>query len=309
MLSKWVFKIKSDGTYKSRCVGRGFQQWNTTIDSAFAPVARLGTARLLLALAAIFGLDLWQQDVVCAFLNAKLGGNESIYMEIPECYSAQFPDQVLKLNKAIYGLKSAPRLWNQTLDAFFGEMGFESSSVDPCLYVLRKMHLGKEHAVFVIVYVDDLLLVSTHVDLREQVRQQLKKRFQMSQKVDSIPQELLGMRVTINPGCVEIDQSRYALEIYTNYRDHSIEIKSAHTPMKEKTKLSKHDADPEYMAEGKKDYRGVVGSLLYLTMVTRPDICFAVKELSRMLDSPGREAWEAAQYLLEYVQNTHHYAI
>ena len=53
----------------------------------------------------------------------------------------------------------------------------------------------------------------------------------------------------------------------------------------------------------------MVGSLLYLTMVTRPDICFAVKELSRMLDSPGIEAWEAAQHLLEYVQNTHHYSI
>ena len=53
----------------------------------------------------------------------------------------------------------------------------------------------------------------------------------------------------------------------------------------------------------------MVGSLLYLTMVTRPDICFAVKELSRMLDSGGREVWAAGQHLLEYVHNTHHYAI
>ena len=58
-----------------------------------------------------------------------------------------------------------------------------------------------------------------------------------------------------------------------------------------------------------KDLRGLVGSLLYLTMVTRPDICFAVKELSRMLDSGGREVWAAGQHLLEYVHNTHHYAI
>ena len=71
--AKWVFKIKSDGRYKSRCVGRGFQQWNSTIDNAYSPVARLGTVRLILALAAIYDLDLWQQDVVCAFLNATLG--------------------------------------------------------------------------------------------------------------------------------------------------------------------------------------------------------------------------------------------
>jgi hypothetical protein len=81
--SKWVFKIKSDNTYKSRCVGRGFQQWNTSIDSAFSPVARRGTVRLMLALATIHGLDLWQQDVVCAFLNAKLGAEETVYMEAP----------------------------------------------------------------------------------------------------------------------------------------------------------------------------------------------------------------------------------
>ena len=87
----------------------------------------------MLALATIYGLDLWQQDVVCAFLNAKLGAEETVYMEVPECYSEQFPDQVLKLNKAIYGLKSSPRLWNKTLDAFFAEMDFKPSAVDACL--------------------------------------------------------------------------------------------------------------------------------------------------------------------------------
>ena len=86
-----------------------------------------------------------------------------------------------------------------------------------------------------------------------------------------------------------------------------IEIRSASTPMKEGTKLNNNEAEPEYMLQ--KDYRGLVGSLLYLTMVTRPDICFAVKELSRMLDTPGQQAWEAAQHLLEYVHNTPHYSI
>ena len=132
--------------------------------------------------------------------------------------------------------------------------------------------------------------LSTHVSLREEIRQKLKQRFKMSQKVDNIPEELLGMRVTIEPGMVEIDQSRYALEVYNNYRDKEIEIRVATTPMKESTKLNKANHDPEYMVN--KDYRGMVGSILYLTMVTRPDICYAVKELSRMLDSPGEEVLE-----------------
>ena len=305
--SKWVFKIKSDNTYKSRCVGRGFQQWNTSIDSAFSPVARLGTVRLMLALATIYGMDLWQQDVVCAFLNAKLGAEDTVFMEVPECYTGQFEGQVLKLNKAIYGLKSSPRLWNKTLDAFFGEMDFKPSAVDPCLYIHHRMIDGVEHTIMILVYVDDLLLISTSVELREEHRKKLKQRFQMSQKVDNKPTELLGMRLKIEDERIEIDQSRYALEVYNSYRDQSITVRSATVPMRDGTKLNKLDADPKYM-EGR-DYRGLVGSLLYLTMVTRPDICFAVKELSRMLDSPGEEAWKAGQHLLEYVYNTHHYAI
>ena len=71
------------------------------------------------------------------------------------------------------------------------------------------------------------------------------------------------------------------------HRGQSVQIKSALIPMKEHAKLTKHGADPTHMIG--RDYRGLVGSLLHMTMVTRPDICFAVKEMSRVLDSPGEE--------------------
>ena len=222
-------------------------------------MARLGTVRLMLALATIYGMDLWQQDVVCAFLNAKLGAEDTVYMEVPECYTQQFPGQVLKLNKAIYGLKSSPRLWNKTLDAFFAELDFKPSAVDACLYIHHRLVDGVEQTIMILVYVDDLLLISTSVDLREEVRKKLKQRFQMSQKVDNKPTELLGMRLRIEDERIEIDQSRYALEVYNSYRDQSITVRSATVPMRDGTKLNKLDADPKYM-EGR-DYRGLVGSL------------------------------------------------
>ena len=159
----------------------------------------------------------------------------------------------------------------------------------------------------VLVYVDDLMLVSTSEELRQEIRKKLKKRFQMSQKVDNVPEELLGIRISRGDGCIELDQSRYAMEVFNNFRDHTVEVRSARTPMKQNVKLSKNEADPSYMRG--KDYRGLVGSVLYLHMCTRPDIGFAVKELSRVLDSPGVEAWNAAQHLLEYLYTTHHYAI
>ena len=121
---------------------------------------------------------------------------------------------MLKLNKAIYGLKSSPRLWNKPLDAFFAEMEFKPSAVDACLYIHHRMVDGIEQTILILVYVDDLLLLATSVALREEVRNRLKQQFQMSQRVDNKPNELLGMRLKIEPEMIEIDQSRYALEVY-----------------------------------------------------------------------------------------------
>ena len=96
----------------------------------------------------------------------------------------------------------------KTLDEFFQGLELKPSEVDPCLYIMKrqkKVNISKvEDAVsaeydylYVLVYVDDLLLVSTSVELRQEVRQKLKKRFQMSQKVDNEPEELLGA-VSVN---------------------------------------------------------------------------------------------------------------
>ena len=307
--SKWVFKIKGDGRHKARCVGRGFQQWNSTIDQTFAPVARLGTARMLLALATVFGHDVWQMDVVTAFLNAVLSQDTPIFMEVPQGYEDRYPGMVLRLNKALYGLKEAPRLWNKTFDKFFSDIGYSPTKVDPCLYIRRE---GEDY-MWVIIWVDDILMVGD-LRMRQELRAKLMKKFQMSKKVDNKPTELLGMEVQYEQaaGVMELTQSKYTLEVYRNYRDEDVKVRAAKSPMLESTKLTKQDApqtdeDAKYMKA--KDYRGVVGSLLYLQMCTRPDIAFAVKELSRFLDCPGLKHWSAAQHLLEYVKNTHHYGL
>jgi hypothetical protein len=150
--------------------------------------------------------------------------------------------------------------------------------------------------------------------MRQELRAKLIKKFQMSKKVDNVPVELLGMEVQYEQemGIMELTQSKYSLEVYRNYRDDEIKVRAAKSPMLESMKLTKQDS-PQDEAEAKymkaKDYRGVVGSLLYLQMCTRPDIAFAVKDLSRFLDCPGLKHWQAAQHLLEYVKNTHHYGL
>ena len=117
------------------------------------------TIRLPLGLVAHFDLELHQMDVVTAFLNGDL--DEDIYMEQPEgCIDKHKSDYVCKLLKALYGLKQAHRQWHAKVDAFLiGELGFETSRSDPCLYIKP---IGNT-IMLIALYVDDLLLAGSDI--------------------------------------------------------------------------------------------------------------------------------------------------
>jgi hypothetical protein len=118
---KWVFKVKRDPAgnivkHKARLVAKGYaQREGVDFDEVFAPVARMETVRVLLALAAHSGWEVHHMDVKSAFLNGKLG--EEVYVAQPPGYVAAGEEtRVLKLQKALYGLRQAPRAWYATLD-------------------------------------------------------------------------------------------------------------------------------------------------------------------------------------------------
>ena len=118
---KWIFKrkMKVDGTidkFKARLVIQGFRQ-REGIDyfDTYAPVARITTIRLLIALAAIHNLVIHQMDVKTAFLNGVL--EEEVYMKQPEGFVMPGNEnKVCKLIKSLYGLKQAPKQWHQKFD-------------------------------------------------------------------------------------------------------------------------------------------------------------------------------------------------
>ena len=110
--------------YKARLVAKGFsQKYGIDYDETFAPVAKFTSIRIILTLAAKHKLMLHQMDVKTAFLNGVL--DEDICMQKPDGYVDQaHPDNVCKLKRSLYGVKQAPRLWNQTIDASMLECGF-----------------------------------------------------------------------------------------------------------------------------------------------------------------------------------------
>lgn len=133
---RWIFKIKSnsDGTinkYKARLVAKGYvQQYGIDVEEVFASVARLETIRLLISLAATKGWEVHYLDVKTAFLHGEL--NETVYVMQPEGFEVKGSEgKVYKLHKALYGLRPAPRAWNNKLNKILHDLGFKKCSKKP----------------------------------------------------------------------------------------------------------------------------------------------------------------------------------
>ncbi|KAD3640743.1 hypothetical protein E3N88_29966 [Mikania micrantha] len=163
---KWIFKrkMKVDGSidkFKARLVIQGFRQ-NEGIDffDTYAPVARISTIRLLIALASIHKLLIHQMDVKTAFLNGEL--DEEVYMKQPEGFVLPGQEnKVCKLIKSLYGLKQAPKQWHQKFDDVILSHGFLLNQEDKCVYS-RFDPSGK--GVIICLYVDDMLIFGTDQD-------------------------------------------------------------------------------------------------------------------------------------------------
>jgi len=166
---KWVYhtKVEADGStrYKVRLVVRGFEQ--VEHGETFAPVARLTTVRMLLAVSTLKNWQVHHMDVTTAFLNPSIG-DEIVYIRPPEGFEwldpaldSQAGSKVLRLRKALYELKEAPRLWVRDIDAYLHSIGFKSSMSDSNLYL--------SPAVILVLYVDDVLLAGSSVSELQRV--------------------------------------------------------------------------------------------------------------------------------------------
>ena len=135
--TRWVYAVKGDEhghamRFKARLVARGFmQQPGIDYTETFAPVARMGSFRLLLAISAQLNLHIWQGDIDTAYLNADI--DEELFIKHIDGYKGHVK-KPFKIKKALYGLKQSGRNWNNMLNNFLIEKGYKRCKTEPCLY-------------------------------------------------------------------------------------------------------------------------------------------------------------------------------
>jgi hypothetical protein len=251
------------------CSQRAGLDYNET----FAPVVRLSTLRIILALVAARDLDVIQIDVKTAFLYASL--EEEVYMYQPEGYTVcGRENDVCRLIKSIYGLKQAPRVWNMELNDAIVKYGLTRSLHDQCLY----FRLQGEKWMVALFFVDDAMVCGTNRKALGDCVSYLGKKFELR----TLPAgRFLGLTIKRdrNRRMLSLSQLDFINDLVAKFK-----MESCHPnviPAEPGLQLNRAMAPKTKEEEASMKeipYQSAVGALLYLSTTTRPDIANAVSK-------------------------------
>lgn len=294
--SRWLFKVKknSDGTVerlKARLVIKGYlQRYGIDYTDTFSCVCRFESVRLLIALAAINKMTIKQFDVKTAFLNAHL--EEYITMNQPEGFNNGNENEVCLLKRALYGMKQSPRAWGKRITSFLKTLGLNTSASDPSVFIATCY----KEMVYLLLYVDDGLLISKDEEALEVILEEIQKEFTIT-IVE--PTQFLGIGINYDKenGNIHLNQEKAVNELLEKYNMH--DCKKSSIPMQ-----PNFDLVPAPENNDNIPYRELLGSLLFIARTTRPDIAFAVSKLAQFGAFHDETHWKHAKTVLRYLKGT-----
>jgi Reverse transcriptase (RNA-dependent DNA polymerase)/GAG-pre-integrase domain len=304
-----VFRLKRDADgkpirWKVRLVFKGFEQiYGRDYTSTTSPTARMESWRILLHIAAAMNWDTQQIDVKTAFLYGLLPDDEVQYMEQPPGFEEHgTKDHVWMLQRGLYGMKQSGRIWNKTMNDAMLSWGFTRLSCESCIYY-RKSNTG---TIISAVHVDDFLSIASSKDENEAFKNQMKSLWTISDLGEA--KHCVGIAIRRNRTNKTVHLSQKALIDKIIQQFGQQDCHPVSTPMDPGLKLHRPDKsllskqDTERLT--KIPYRSLVGCLIYLAVGTRPDISYAVQQLSQFLDNYSNTHWTAAVRVVRYLRGT-----
>jgi hypothetical protein len=305
----WIYSAKVDNfgnvlRFKARLVAQGCRQIpGVDVDEVFAPTSSFAARRVILSVAAQRDYEIHQVDIKTAFLNGDL--EEEVYVTQPPGFENGDPRIVCKLNKALYGLKQSPRAWHKKLDAEMGALGFVACKSDAGVYVRKR---EGEKPLFILVYVDDLLIICKDLSLVEWFKELLKSKFTIHDLGEV--KDFLGCQVRrnrqdrqISISCIpKIESLLEKFGVSDSGRVVDTPMHKGFVPTRMPFSEDERDGsgagvplDPGHR------YCELIGSLLYIANTTRPDIVLdilIIRCLSLRREIVARIGEHGKQYLL-----------
>jgi hypothetical protein len=250
-------------------------------------------------------MDLGQIDIEKAYLNASLA--ETVYMQQPEGFVVEGKETwVCRLKKALYGTMQAGHEWWKEFDKTYHDMGFVRSRADECVRYREK----DGEKIITVTYTDDVTILSNTAEGVARIKAEMKEKYGLKDGGDL--HFMLGVRVERDreKRTIRLSQRAYAERVL--HRFNMSDCTAVRTPLAPGTNLSR--ADMPISVEEREEmstipYREAVGSIMYLAIATRPDLCYPVQMLSRALSNPGRAHWNAVKHVLRYIKGTLDYGI
>uniref|UniRef100_A0A1Y1LVI6 Integrase catalytic domain-containing protein n=1 Tax=Photinus pyralis TaxID=7054 RepID=A0A1Y1LVI6_PHOPY len=295
----WVFTYKTDKhghlqKCKARLVVCGNQQEKNALPTRATTLASM-SFRALMAIAAEHDLELEQMDAVNAFVNCEL--DEVVYMRMPPGYEKY--GRVLRLKKALYGLRRSPLLWQKELTKSLQDLGFQPVPQEPCIMT--------KGPVMVFFFVDDIIWAYRKADkeIAKEAIEGLKSRYKMTQLGE--PKWFLGIHILRDRRnrTIWLTQDAYIDKIAHKFSI-QLEGKVPATPMGLEELLKSESQAAKKSIEL---YQQKVGSFLFAAISTRPDIAFAVSRLARHNLNPSDVHHRAADRVIQYLYSTRSFAL
>ncbi|KJZ67918.1 hypothetical protein HIM_12693 [Hirsutella minnesotensis 3608] len=297
----WVFKYRFDKhgflvKFKARLCVRGDLQQLGDKDTYAATLAGR-SFRILMAIAAKFDLETRQLDAVNAFTNSFLDDDEEVYVLFPDGYHRQ--GWVLRLIRALYGLRRSPLLWQKDLTAAFEELGLTQCPDEPCIF--------QNEWLTVFFFVDDIVFLywKENTAAAEQLAAALKHKYAMTDQGEL--QWFLGIRVLRDRPNRKLwlCQDSYIEKMVQRYDLRRVDqFKGAPFPCNDLQPHSGQASPNEIQL-----YQSKIGSLNYTAVITRPDIAKAASKLAEFLNNPSDQHAQLADNLIEYLYASRYLAI
>ena len=185
-------------------------------------MVKFSSVIIILAIVVHLNWDVRHLDINNAFLNGKL--KETIFMHQPEGYiDPTKPNYICKLSKAIYGLKQAPRVWFDSLRGTLLKWGFQNTKSDSSLFILT----GTNHIIFLLIYVDDIIVTGNNHQFLETFIKQLNVAFSLKDLRNI--QYFLGIEVHRNNSGMYLRKTKYIKDILKKFNMET--ISTCPTPM------------------------------------------------------------------------------